>query len=583
MCNVQSVFIKILTLFKIYTYGRKQMKKRIISIFIAIIISVSFIPQSFALTTLQQKELDKAVDKIMAYITPDMSDFEKVYALFLCVRNSTGYDYGNSENRYTAYGCLVNHTCVCEGYTLAFELVLNKADIKNKYQTGTCWGTSHAWNLVKLYDNWYHIDVTNGQFLMTDDEIAGTYTWTKQVSTPKQPFFGEYSDYDWLNDIRNGEGLILNGRYDKSGNIGFYNFNENRIYSITKNAGMRIYRDKTNDLIFYDKKDKYIKRFDLKNKKIEKLPSCSEEPYLIATDEDIVFSDNKNKCVKRYDFKTPKTEKLFSVSEKLDYFNILNNVIYYTYEDTDYNTHAVFFNITKNIKADIPFSDASDFNIESVDGNIISYRYDALKDSCVGFYNMVTEKKAELKDNVVYSNLKRKYKFLCKSGNYLLYKDNGGWNYSEETEEYTLTYNIASLNIETGKTKIFTFNLGSQYDGIRSELNKYYIDPALNYVPSGVDNFDYDPYYGESFNRNINRSPVTYNGKTYIFTEKDIYSFNSKTNKITKLNRPEIITNNKEAALMGLEIVKIDGVMNLEYTAHNYETGKTVKYYRKIS
>lgn len=53
---------------------------------------------------------------------------------------------------------------VCEGYSKAFQLLLNLADVNNVYVTGvgaTASGTEgHAWNLVQIDGNYYYFDLT---------------------------------------------------------------------------------------------------------------------------------------------------------------------------------------------------------------------------------------------------------------------------------------------------------------------------------------------------------------------------------------------------------------------------------------
>ncbi len=76
------------------------------------------------------------------------------------------YDEGNkSKGTYTLYGALVEHRCVCEGYTRAFKYLADLAGIKCVLLQGTATNTQgktekHAWNAVQLKGNWYLIDTT---------------------------------------------------------------------------------------------------------------------------------------------------------------------------------------------------------------------------------------------------------------------------------------------------------------------------------------------------------------------------------------------------------------------------------------
>ena len=76
------------------------------------------------------------------------------------------YDSGAGESHtYDIYGALVNHKCVCEGYAKAFKYLLNGLNIESTLVIGK--GTNsrgesenHAWNYVKIDENWYAVDVT---------------------------------------------------------------------------------------------------------------------------------------------------------------------------------------------------------------------------------------------------------------------------------------------------------------------------------------------------------------------------------------------------------------------------------------
>ena len=62
---------------------------------------------------------------------------------------------------WTAYGALVEHKPVCQGYTYAYKALLMKAGISSKTLTGVANdGTSHIWNLVNVGGKYYNVDVT---------------------------------------------------------------------------------------------------------------------------------------------------------------------------------------------------------------------------------------------------------------------------------------------------------------------------------------------------------------------------------------------------------------------------------------
>lgn len=84
---------------------------------------------------------------------------------------------------YDMYGALVEQSPVCSGYQLAYRWVLNQAgitDVTYAYQD------NHIWNVVKLNDKWYHVDLTlddlepygsayHKNFLESDTAIQATH------------------------------------------------------------------------------------------------------------------------------------------------------------------------------------------------------------------------------------------------------------------------------------------------------------------------------------------------------------------------------------------------------------------------
>lgn len=105
-----------------------------------------------------------AVDDSLSVIDEGMSDMEKAIALHDHIILNCEYDYQNYLDRtlprevYTSYGVLVNCKAVCQGYALAYKLLLNRAGIECYMVTSD--GMNHAWNLVRLDGQYYQVDTT---------------------------------------------------------------------------------------------------------------------------------------------------------------------------------------------------------------------------------------------------------------------------------------------------------------------------------------------------------------------------------------------------------------------------------------
>lgn len=144
-----------------------------------------------------QEKRDKIVDDI---IHNSMSDYEKIKAIHDYIVNNSHYDerlFTDGEvppESYTAYGNLVLGIGVCEGYAKSMKYLLDKVGIESIVIVGTSKNQNHAWNLVKIDNEYYHIDATwddpvsdNGEniiqynyFNLTDEEISRTHSWNRE-------------------------------------------------------------------------------------------------------------------------------------------------------------------------------------------------------------------------------------------------------------------------------------------------------------------------------------------------------------------------------------------------------------------
>ena len=111
---------------------------------------------------------------------------------------------------FSAYGALVDGDAVCQGYALAYRLLLNELGIP--CITVASAQMNHMWNLVELNGRWYHVDVTHDDptpnvegggrhvnFLRSDTGIASTghYAWEETGIVCA----ADYEENWWLNEV----------------------------------------------------------------------------------------------------------------------------------------------------------------------------------------------------------------------------------------------------------------------------------------------------------------------------------------------------------------------------------------------
>lgn len=146
---------------------------------------------------------EKAAEEIIAQLTPDMDDYEKLkfFHDYLILNCETDKTYAFAD---TVYGALVEKRALCEGYSKAFSYLCNLAGIENVIVTGETY-VPHMWNMVKLDGNWYHVDVTWDKptdelhkifpdvvlyqyFMVTDSVINNTHIIDMSPFMPPQAF-----------------------------------------------------------------------------------------------------------------------------------------------------------------------------------------------------------------------------------------------------------------------------------------------------------------------------------------------------------------------------------------------------------
>lgn len=80
---------------------------------------------------------------------------------YICRNVNYCYDTVNGiADNYSAYDALIGGKAVCKGYALLFQKFMDTMGIPCYIAYGTVGDTGHAWNIVQLDGQWYHIDCT---------------------------------------------------------------------------------------------------------------------------------------------------------------------------------------------------------------------------------------------------------------------------------------------------------------------------------------------------------------------------------------------------------------------------------------
>ena len=153
-----------------------------------------------------KKLYDEARDVLATYVSGDMSEYEKVAAIYDWIVNVVDYDYAvasvnpgeENTSKYNAFyleGVFNDHRAVCDGKSKAFALLCGMEGIKavrvvglaNKNlkdltpeQQAAC---GHAWNKVLIDANgdgereWYVVDTTWGDLAVKKEGSKGMFEY----------------------------------------------------------------------------------------------------------------------------------------------------------------------------------------------------------------------------------------------------------------------------------------------------------------------------------------------------------------------------------------------------------------------
>lgn len=175
-----------------------------------------------------QTAMEQSFQEVRALIPEDAGDYEKVRIVYTYVIDHTQYQTG--EDDQSIAGVFWKKSAVCAGYAGAVQYLLERLDIPCIYVDGSTKGSTegHAWDIVKIGQEYYYVDATNGDqpdFLNGDaaqleehktiiydylcpfpEEYEKTYTPSEELTVPactakNLDFYvlnqGCFEDYSW--------------------------------------------------------------------------------------------------------------------------------------------------------------------------------------------------------------------------------------------------------------------------------------------------------------------------------------------------------------------------------------------------
>lgn len=131
-----------------------------------------------------KEEFSRQAEVILSGARAQSPVFEQEKYVHDALMEMVEYDEAADMNQ-SAYSALVTGRSVCAGYARAFQYLMRQLGVPCYYCTGTS-GEDHAWNVIKLEQTYYNVDVTwddtapatYDYFNKSDQEFASTHVRT---------------------------------------------------------------------------------------------------------------------------------------------------------------------------------------------------------------------------------------------------------------------------------------------------------------------------------------------------------------------------------------------------------------------
>lgn len=138
---------------------------------------IGYIKLNYTESTLEDVNLkiEAIKQKIQEYTEgiQNLSDYEK--ELYIHDKLAQNVTYSNLEDLprayHTAEGPFLENIGVCDGFTKTLQILYDQVGIDSIIVLGVLDDNPHAWNLVNIEDNWYHVDLTSSRSIVEETGI----------------------------------------------------------------------------------------------------------------------------------------------------------------------------------------------------------------------------------------------------------------------------------------------------------------------------------------------------------------------------------------------------------------------------
>ncbi|MBR3769363.1 MAG: hypothetical protein IKL06_02405, partial [Lachnospiraceae bacterium] len=150
---------------------------------------------SYRTTAEQEEQLTEAVNAALESLNLDgKSEYDKIKLIYTYICDHVNYDY--TYSKYTPYHALCTGTAVCQGYAMLFYRMCKDAGLSVRIIDGIGNGGSHAWNIVRIGNEYYNLDSTwDGQ----DEETRSRWFLLNEADFLDHARAEEYATEEFYN------------------------------------------------------------------------------------------------------------------------------------------------------------------------------------------------------------------------------------------------------------------------------------------------------------------------------------------------------------------------------------------------
>lgn len=213
------------------------------------------VQQNYLTNAQLEQYVDNQVAQILSGLDPQsMTDFEKVKFVNDYIVKNTQYSTDTVLSPHSAGAILKEGKGVCQGYALLALKMLRELGVETLYVVGEVHTGPHAWNLVKVEGNWYHLDTTWNDplpdrgsivgyqyFLINDTQMRLDHHWN-QANYPK----AQSSQFSYMTQMEHA--------FEKDDHIYYSNTKDDyRLYRMNIKTGenLRLTKSRAQYIVVY--------------------------------------------------------------------------------------------------------------------------------------------------------------------------------------------------------------------------------------------------------------------------------------------------------------------------------------------